>query len=284
MIQKIFNSLLALAFLFLVILFAYKEINKPEILTTPLNEKVVDIDNQNIVKNAAKPLSKEEINHAIKDYIINNPEIIVESLEGLHNKKNTESVQKTSEYLNDNKLKIETQDDPPMFGNPDGDISIVVFYDYNCSFCKKASLIENEILQIDKGVKIILRPIPILDESSMYAAKVALAVQKINENSFQEFHHELMKLKIINEEQVKLISTKFDLDYSIIDNEINSYGIKQLIVKNFEFAKEIGIKGTPSYIIDGKFIPGFIPLDKLKNIIIQIRASMPNIEEDKDTK
>ncbi|RTK92222.1 MAG: DsbA family protein [Rickettsiales bacterium] len=267
MIQKIFNLILALAFLSLVILFSYKEMNKPEILTTTLNK-----NNANTEQHSEKNLSKEEVNNIIKDYIINNPEIIVESLEGLHNKKNNESIQKAAEYLKENKQKIESEDNPPMIGNPDGDITMVVFYDYNCSFCKKASDIENEILQIDRGVKIILRPIPILDDSSMYAAKVILAVQRINNESLQAIHNELMKLKIINEEQVKPILAKYNIDYAIVENEINSYGIKQLISKNFEFAKEIGIKGTPSCVINGKFIPGLISLDKLKNIIIQIRA------------
>ena len=75
----------------------------------------------------------------IKDYIMNNPEVIVQSLEGFHNKKLDESTRKTTDYLQKNKAQNEEAESPPILGNPNGDIVVVAFYDYNCSFCKKAN-------------------------------------------------------------------------------------------------------------------------------------------------
>ena len=82
----------------------------------------------------------------------------------------------------------------------------------------------------------------------------------------------LMKMQIINEDSIKELVSKYDIDYALVDNEVNSYSIKQSITKNFELAKGLGIQGAPSYIINGNFVPGLIPVEKFKTIILQLRS------------
>jgi len=156
--QKIFTNILLGILLILVVLFAYKILRKPEIVQTSLNNTQTDeekVDQR--VLNEPK-LSEEELNTKIHDYILNHPEVLVESLEAMQRKKIEESNKQTADYLLQNKSNIESEGAPPIFGNKEGDITVVVFYDYNCSFCKQANLITNEILDSDTGVKIILRP------------------------------------------------------------------------------------------------------------------------------
>ena len=272
MIQKLFNFALAIIFIILVILFAYKMTKTPEVVSASVHDSSTElaVEKKAVVATVA---SKDDMQQVIKDYIMNNPEVIMQSLEGLHNKKLAESTQKTSDYLQENKAEIEEAESPPVLGNPKGDIVIVAFYDYNCSFCKKANEYENEIISSDQGVKIILRPIPILGGTSGYAAKIALAVQKVSGNNFLKVHNELMQMKEITEENVKAMLAKYSVDYTLVENEVNSYSVKQILAKNFDLAKELGIKGTPSYIINGNFAPGLIPTDKFKSIIVQLRAS-----------
>lgn len=276
MIQKLFNFALALIFIILVILFAYKMTKTPEVVSASVHDSSTElaVEKKAVVATVA---SKDDMQQVIKDYIMNNPEVIMQSLEGLHNKKLAESTQKTSDYLQENKAEIEEAESPPVLGNPKGDIVIVAFYDYNCSFCKKANEYENEIISSDQGVKIILRPIPILGGTSGYAAKIALAVQKVSGNNFLKVHNELMQMKEITEENVKAMLAKYSVDYTLVENEVNSYSVKQILAKNFDLAKELGIKGTPSYIINGNFAPGLIPTEKFKSIIVQLRASAEEI-------
>ncbi len=271
MIQKLFNFALALIFIILVALFAYKMTKTPEVLSVSVHDSSTELVTEK--KDVADlATAKADLQQVIKDYIMNNPEVIVQSLEGLHNKNLAESTKKTSDYLQENKTQIEQAESPPVLGNPNGDIVVVAFYDYNCSFCKKANEYENEIIASDPGVKIILRPIPILGGTSAYAAKIALAVQRVSANNFQNVHNELMKMEEISEETVKAMLAKYNIDYTLVENEVNSYSVKQIIAKNFDLAKDLGIKGTPSYIINGNFAPGLIATDKFKNIIVQLRA------------
>jgi protein-disulfide isomerase len=281
MIQKIFNFALALIFIILVILFGYKMTLTPDVVSVPVHSSSAESTEEK--KDVADTVSKDEVQQMIKDYIMNNPEVIVQSLEGFHNKKLDESTRKTTDYLQKNKAQIEEAESPPILGNPNGDIVVVAFYDYNCSFCKKANDYENEIIASDPGVKVVLRPIPILGGTSTYAAKIALAVQRVSSNNFLNVHNELMKMKEISEENVKTMLAKYSIDYSLIENEVNSYSVRQIIAKNFDLAKELGIKGTPSYVINGNFAPGLIPTEKFKTIILQLRASAeetpPSVEK-----
>ena len=269
--QKIFTNILLGILLILVALFAYKILRKPEIVQTSLNNTQTDeekVDQR--VLNEPK-LSEEELNTKIHDYILNHPEVLVESLEAMQRKKIEESNKQTVDYLLQNKSNIENDGLPPVFGNKDGDITVVVFYDYNCSFCKQANLITNEILESDTGVKIILRPLPILGGTSMYAAKVALAVHKISEEKFPLIHNEMMKMKPITEEGIKALLVANQIDYQIVENEINSFAIKELVAKNFDLAKNLGIKGAPSYVVNSIFIPGLVDKEKFTSIIGELR-------------
>ena len=269
--QKIFTNILLGILLILVALFAYKILRKPEIVQTSLNNTQTDeekVDQR--VLNEPK-LSEEELNTKIHDYILNHPEVLVESLEAMQRKKIEESNKQTVDYLLQNKSNIENDGLPPVFGNKDGDITVVVFYDYNCSFCKQANLITNEILESDTGVKIILRPLPILGGTSMYATKVALAVHKISEEKFPLVHNEMMKMKPITEEGIKALLVANQIDYQIVENEINSFAIKELVAKNFDLAKNLGIKGAPSYVVNSIFIPGLVDKERFTSIIGELR-------------
>jgi protein-disulfide isomerase len=272
MLQKLFNTSLAIIFITLVALYAYKTIRQPDVLTSTMPESVTE-EVSETKTDTPNALSKEQLNAAIKEYIVNNPEDIVASLENMQQKKVQESAKHASNYLEENKEALEKADSPPVLGNPEGDITIIVFYDYNCSFCKKANEHTNEIITADPGVKVVLRPIPILGGTSMYAAKAALAIQKISPKKFSTIHDAMMQMKLINEDSVKTLVAEHNIDYAMVDNEINSFSIKQLINKNFELAKGLGIQGAPSYIINGHFVPGLIPAEKFKTIILQLRSA-----------
>lgn len=269
MFSKIFNFFLALVFLLLVALFAYKTARKPNVLKANVNQES-SVDENNIVN--YNHANKKEINALIKDYILNHPEDIIASLEKMQKMKSQKSMQNITEYLKNNLKSIRSAGSPPVLGNSEGDISIIFFYDYNCSYCKKANQQTNKILESDSGVKIILRPFPILGEGSIYASKVILAVEKMAKDKFHLIHDEIMSKKSINKESIKELALKYEIDYLALENEINSYGVQQLINQNFEFAKNLGVKGAPYYIINDQIFPGLISADKLEAIIFEIRS------------
>ena len=269
--QKIFTPILIIIFTLLISLFIYKTFKTPESTKVSIIKTLNAEDNKSKDGITEDKLNKEEFDKKIHDYILNNPEILIESIENLQRKKMDDSNKQTTNYLLENKSAVEEEGSPPILGNKDGDITIVVFYDYNCSFCKKANEITNELLANDPKIQVILRPLPILAGTSMYATQIALATHKISEEKFLVIHNEMMKMKPITEEGLKALLLAHDIDYKIVDNEINSFSIKQLIAKNFELAKSLGIKGAPSYVVNGIFIPGLIDKEKFSSIILELR-------------
>ena len=281
--QKIFTPILIIIFTLLISLFTYKTLKTPESSKVSITQTLNSEDNN--LKNGITEdkLNKEEFDKKIHDYILNNPEILIESIESLQRKKMEDSNKQTTNYLLENKSTVEEEGSPPVLGNKDGDITIVVFYDYNCSFCKQANQITNELLANDPKIQVILRPLPILGGTSMYATQIALAAHKISEEKFHLIHNEMMKMKPITEEGLKALLLAHDIDYKIVDNEINSFSIKQLIAKNFELAKSLGIKGAPSYVVNGIFIPGLIDKEKFSSIILELRQIAAQTQQVKKT-
>lgn len=266
-VHKLLNGMLVLIFMILVALFAYKTFVNPEVV-------MAEVKSTTAVKSEIKNVVPDDIDNIIKNYILNHPEDIIQSLEGLQQKKIEESAKKTEGYLKDSKVQVETAGAPLIIGNAEGKIVIVMFYDYNCSFCKKGNEYLMQMLESEKGVKVVLRPLPILGGTSMYAAKVAVAMQKISPEKAPIVHEGLMKInQPITEAAVKELLAKNNVDYAVVENEINSYSTRELINKNLEMAQNIGIKGAPSYIIDGQFVPGLLDLDKLKRIISELKAT-----------
>lgn len=220
-----------------------------------------------------KQCEEERVKKIIEDYLLNTPEIIIQSIENLQRRKVQESEAKVNNYIKDNKIDIENSRNFPIIGNKDSDITIVAFYDYNCSYCKKGDVSLNELLQNDPKVKILLRPLPILGDASEYLAKIALAVYKINPDKFKAVHSELMKLRNVSKETVEELLAKNDLNITEVEEVADSSEIKDLITQNMQIARNLKIQGVPAYVINAKLIPGSVDFPQLLNIVKEIRDS-----------
>jgi protein-disulfide isomerase len=216
-------------------------------------------------------MSAEEINALIEDYILHHPEILIASLESLQNKKAKDVTKLAEAFIKNNLTKLQKENNPPVLGDQKSDFTIISFFDYNCSYCKKAYIEDKRLLASDKNIKVILRPLAILGEDSLYAAKAALAFLRIDRENFTKIHDEMMQIKRINKETLVPLLKKYKIDEKLFANEVNSYDVKKTLDRNFSFAKELGIKGTPSYIIGDKFIPGFLAMEKLQQLINYLR-------------
>ena len=261
MISRMFNLFLASVFFVLVLVFAYKEIGRPKSISTV-------VDNADMVGD----VSRTRIEEIIHNYILNNPETILDSLENLQKQKSKAASYKKDEYLKQNSTKLLEINEPPILGNSEATTKLIVFFDYMCSYCKKSYKVDRQLLEQDKNVQIILRPLPILGEKSLKAIKTALAVHKMAPDIFPQFHDDMMLLDSINNATIKELLEKYEIDPIMLTNEINSYHIQQSVGKNLDFAQQLGITGTPTYVIGDQLVRGLLNLDQLKQIILYNRA------------
>ncbi|WP_342269980.1 DsbA family protein [Rickettsia endosymbiont of Orchestes rusci] len=261
--QNIIGKILFVVIITIAALFIYKTIKVSS--AKPVSVIITES------KSVDKICEEERVKEIIKEYLINSPEIIIQSIEGLQKRKIQEKENKVNDYIKSNQIDIENIKSFPTLGNEDGDITIVAFFDYNCSYCKKGDLFINQLLQNDTNIKLLLRPLPILGNASQYLAQVALAVYKVNPSKFKVIHDGLMTIQDITKKSVEGLLSENNLNVSEIEEVADGKEIKALIEKNMEIAKNLKINGVPVYIINGRLIPGLIDLVQLQTMVKDIR-------------
>lgn len=270
MAQKLIHKILFGILVILITVLAYRIIKSP--ISNDISTPVVTTIGQT---SSTLEEEKEKITHIVKEYIMNNPEVIIESIEQLQKRKMHEIEAKVKEYITQKRLEIENATSFPTIGNAHGDIIIVSFYDYNCSYCKKGDGYIDQALESNNDVKVILRPFPILGESSVYAAKVALSVHKLAPDKFKIIHRELMRIKPITANTVEQLATNNGIDWETLQSEINNIEIQNLIDQSFEIANNLRIQGVPAYIINGTLLPGVVDFAQLQKLLADIRVKAP---------
>jgi protein-disulfide isomerase len=221
---------------------------------------------------ASAALDKAEVETIVRDYLVANPEVIVEALTSYQKKQEQAERDRFANALNDYRAEIE---DPaaPFAGNPKGDIVIAEFYDYNCGYCKKALDDVVRIIEEDKDVKVIFHNLPILSESSHDAARWALAAGK--QGKYFEYHSALMKHNgPLNTSILQRTGETLGLDVKKLEKDAEEdQGIREMIEKNLTLSRNLGIQGTPAFIIGDTLSPGYMGYDNLKAAVDAARAA-----------
>lgn len=141
----------------------------------------------------------------------------------------------------------------PVMGNPNGDVAIVEFFDYNCSFCKAADPRVKSLLAEDEGVKLILKEYPILTPESLIATKAALAAQ--GQGLYEAYHNALMAFRgQLTEARIFEIAEDVGLDIARLRSDMDAPEIAGEIIENFNLARALRISQTPTYIVDGHIL------------------------------
>ena len=215
---------------------------------------------------SAATLSSEPTDAAIERYIRAHPEVIEQSLQAMEAKR--EADQKEHQKVALKAKQYELLHDPlsPVSGNPKGEVTVVEFYDYRCGFCKRAAPAVTELQKVDPRVRVVYKDFPILGEPSELAAKAALA--SYAQGKHQAFHEALLESHVdVTKESILKIATKVGLDAKRLEADMADPKWKGVIAKNRALARELGISGTPGFIVGNELVPGALDLNGLKELI-----------------
>lgn len=233
---------------------------------TMTNPVISAVDNHDMAV-----VSKDDLYPIIHDYIMNNPEVILQSMEQMQKQKMNEMSAQIDAVVHNNKEALEDISNSPYFGNKDGDIKIVMFYDYSCGYCQKANDSVNQLLSSDKNIMVIYRPIAVLGEKSDYIAKLMFAVQKSHPDKFKTIHDNILASPQIDKEGVIAIIKDNALSIDLLEQEMNSKDVQDMMLANSKLAGIIKINGVPVFVIDSGFYQGAMELDTFTNTINNIR-------------
>ncbi len=218
-------------------------------------------------------LEVNELNLLIKEYILDNPEIIIEAIEIYQNKQNFKKIDKEKKLIKSLSSEILDDKNSYHYGDKNSKTTIVEFIDYNCGYCKRNHNIIMQFLKNNDDVRYIVKELPILGERSILASKFAVLIYlKDGPDVYQKFFNFLMTHKNqLNFQILKSFASKAGSKIENFDNQINIKKVNSVIAKNLSLAEKLSINGTPTFIIGNSIIRGFISLEELQEIIDNVR-------------
>ena len=215
---------------------------------------------------------EEEIKIIIRDFILNNPEIISEALYILQERQKNEEELIKKQTVSQINNQFKESEIKTFIGNPEGKINIIEFFDYNCGFCKSMFSIIAEAINTNKDVCLILIELPILGEESIIASRAALASSY--QDMYSEFHQALMSNKgLLTKEKIFSIADNIGIDIIKLKKDMDRKEINNKIESNFNLARKLKIDGTPAFYFKNKFIYGAIDEKEFFELVDNIRNS-----------
>jgi protein-disulfide isomerase len=218
---------------------------------------------------SAQDMSKDDVKKLALEAILENPEIIMQAIDILRAQENEDKASAQQQAFLDNKELLQNDPNAPVLGNPDGDVTIVEFFDYNCGYCKRAMVAMQAVLEKDKNIRVVYREFPILSEASVFASRAALASRA--QGKYEEFHWALMSAQTADEAAVLTIAEQIGLDVAKLQADMDAPEVVEHIQTSRDVANALQFTGTPSFIIGDEIVGGFIPQDVMEEVIADAR-------------
>lgn len=210
----------------------------------------------------------------IRDYLLENPEVLMEAIAVLEERQAAEAAQMDSALVDMNRQAIFEDGHSWIGGNPEGDVTVVEFLDYRCGFCKRAFPAVEELIASDGNVKLIIKEFPILGEESVLASQYAIATKIVaGDDAYKRVHDALMMHQGgVGKGFLARTSGTLGLDHPAIVETMQGDEVARIIRTNRALAQTLQIQGTPSFIMGEDFVRGFVELDQMRAIVADIRA------------
>jgi len=218
---------------------------------------------------------RSEIEKIIRDYLIKNPEVLQEAIGELEKKQAAAEAEKHSNAVRDNAQALFSSPRHVVIGNPQGDVTFVEFFDYNCGYCKRAMADMLELMKDDPKLKVVLKEFPVLGAASVEAARVAVAVrmQDTTGKKYLQFHQKLLSGRgQADKARAIAVAKEVGLDMARLERDMTSDEARASLEESFKLAEKLGLNGTPSYVIGKNVVVGAVGLAALKEKVNAARC------------
>ena len=218
------------------------------------------------------PAQKQAVEQLIHDYFLKHPDYMIEVLQAAEAKLKADKADEAKQAIAARRNELLHDAGSPVAGNPDGDVTIVEFFDYRCPYCKQVEPSLETLVKQDPKLRIVYKEYPVLGEASVYAARMALAARK--QGRYAAFHDAMMATKgEINQDVIQRVAAAAGVDVAKAKTEMNTPDIDALIKQNYALAEALDIQGTPAFIVGDTLVPGATDIARLRQLVADARKA-----------
>jgi len=219
---------------------------------------------------AQSTMPKDEFERRVRAYLLEHPEVIAEALQRLELRERAAQASAVKSVLQTRAEELLRDPASPVGGNPQGDVTLVEFFDYNCPYCRQVVPHIEKAQTIDPKLRIVYKEFPILGPNSTFAAKAALAAHR--QGKYAALHKALMETKgTVTEKTVLDAVGQLGLDVKRLRADMADPAIQAHIERNLALARALNINGTPSFVVGEQIVPGAVDLATLERLIREAR-------------
>lgn len=216
---------------------------------------------------AAAEMDRAEVEKIVREYLLANPEILNEMIAELQEREQMSASEKARTGIAQNKEALYNDGFSHVAGNPNGDVTLIEFFDYRCGYCRKVRADLLTLMEQDSGVRLILKELPILSETSHEAAKAAIAAQNQGGDLYWKYHQAMLEADGLDSAAIYDIAADVGLDVARLKTDMEDPAVEKKIEQTHDLASKIGVDGTPAFIIGDKLVPGALDADGLKELV-----------------
>ncbi len=222
------------------------------------------------------PAQRSDIERVVHDYLLAHPEVLQEAMSELEKRQTAAQAEKYKVAVKEHAQKLFSSPNQVTLGNPNGNVTFVEFFDYNCGYCKRAMDDMLTLLKDDPKLKVVLKEFPVLGPGSLEAARVAVAVRMQDPKKYLEFHTKLLGGRgAADEAHALAVAKEIGMNMAQIQKDAKSPEVKATLDEDFKLAEALGLNGTPSYVIGADVVVGAIGLPGLQEKINTARCGKP---------
>lgn len=224
---------------------------------------------------AAEPLTpaqKQAVEQMIHDYLLSHPDIVIEAARKAEAELKEQKAAESRQAIKDRRDALLHDPATPVGGNPNGDVTIVEFFDYRCPYCKEMEPALEALIKEDGKIRIVYKEFPVLGTESVYASRMALAARR--QGKYADFHDAMMAVKgHVTDDVVLQVAARAGVDVAKAKAAMAAPEIDALIKSNYALADALDIQYTPAFIIGDQLVPGATDIEQLRELVAAARKS-----------
>lgn len=243
-----------------------------QLIDQAIENKIAELAPSETAPALSTPIDTSDLGPAIESYLMANPSILQRMSVALQAE--TERTQNEQARVALASMQSQIYDDPDhvVIGNPNGDVTLVEFFDYNCGFCRQALADVMQLLDEDKNVRVILKEFPILSQGSVDAARIAVLVQREKDVSYLDFHTQLFASRgQIDKGAALKAAQSLGLNPVDLELQMGDQSVTDIISRSYQLAEALGISSTPNFIVGDELLRGAVGIDEMREKVKNMR-------------